>query len=191
MLISPDVVPHGGFYFMEGQVKLTGGSLPQLKQTVKEHRESNGKDIGDYEREVEEQICSRWPTGCRGGKQSFSKMVLKFTQVVSNMLKQGWNLEDQAEAERRASICADCPMNLPSKEARKGICSGCQKLSDAALKKLAPTLLQGRVTSHNDKLKTCAGCGCDNSIAIWIPLDVIKRTVETKTAYDPRCWKIQ
>jgi hypothetical protein len=91
-------------------------------------------------------------------------------------------------AEKRAAICAVCPMNQDG--------NWIQKL-DAQAAKQFRTLLQIRndlslKTKYEDKLKTCVACDC------WTPLKVVaslkhiraNMSEETKAKLHPKCWII-
>lgn len=91
-------------------------------------------------------------------------------------------------AENRASICETCPLNRDPNWIEKLIAAAAEKAKQFLEVKRA---LQLR-TRFDDKLHFCDGCGCGIETKIWVPINVIRKTMipEIKQALDPRCWQL-
>lgn len=87
----------------------------------------------------------------------------------------------QEEAERRAKICSTCPLNMAV--------GGDQKPVLAAWgDKVAEASLHGSKTPDNDKLFTCAVCGCPLKV-ITYHKEFAKEPEDKKAKYPDFCWK--
>ncbi|MCB1203891.1 MAG: hypothetical protein KDN18_06505 [Verrucomicrobiae bacterium] len=89
----------------------------------------------------------------------------------------------QAEADRRASICAGCPHNVIP--AGKG---WLQNWTDGQMLKS----VEGRKTASHERLGVCEVCSCELRAAVWWQADIIATT--TRDAKFARhlpapCWK--
>lgn len=89
-------------------------------------------------------------------------------------------------AEKRAAICAECPVNKDGNLIQR---------MDAIAAKQFKMLLQARSdlslkTKYDDKLKTCTACDCYLPLKIFSPLEHIKANLseDSKSKLDPRCW---
>ena len=67
MIISRQVVPHGGWVYMQGDIRLIGSTFDDLVRSVKVHRYHNGIPAGDIEKDIEEQIAEKFPDLKRSG----------------------------------------------------------------------------------------------------------------------------
>lgn len=94
---------------------------------------------------------------------------------------------DQNTANLRASICVQCHNNKPSSEVRGG-CSTCQKMGNKVINSVREQIIKGNSTPSDAKLLTCAICGCDNRITVWIPNQILLK-VEDANAYPGFCFK--
>jgi len=95
---------------------------------------------------------------------------------------------DSHVAENRASICETCPLNRDPSWLEKLVAVAAEKAKQFLEVKRA---LQLR-TRFDDKLHFCDGCGCGLETKIWVPINVIRKTMvpEIKKALDPRCWQL-
>jgi hypothetical protein len=92
---------------------------------------------------------------------------------------------DQAEGDRRAAICVNCPHNVIP--AGKG---WLQNWTDGQMLKS----VEGRTTASQDRLGVCEVCSCELRAAVWWMPDIIATT--TRDAKFARrlplhCWKRQ
>ena len=118
---------------------------------------------------------------------TFFHTVKSFTQFLWNWKLQGSPLVDQNTANLRASICASCHNNKPSKDVRKG-CSVCNKMGKTALDQIRQPIIDNNKTTSDGALMTCGICGCDLRISVWIPNSVLL-SPEDSNAYPSFCWK--
>lgn len=185
-------VPPGGWKFEQADTGavFTTPTLLALIRKVATYRASNQLEVGDPEADVHEYICKTLPPNSRvrcqqqgvvTGDQRQKKWTVadvnNYTKaVVSTILAGGaCSLE---EANRRALICRDCPLN---REVRP--CSSCgEKLA------VLPFNLMGATkTAYDADLQSCDICGCYNKAKVWIPES---RMAAEKAAhnYPPHCW---
>jgi hypothetical protein len=106
--------------------------------------------------------------------------IKAFFAKVASWWKAG-ECVSQDEADRRAAICAGCELNqsafLPG-------CPGCTNMAAEVFK-----FIGGKKTASDAALKSCGHCGCQNSVIVWAPLDVL---VSNETELPPVpawCWK--
>lgn len=86
---------------------------------------------------------------------------------------------DQAEAERRASICRSCPMNR-----RVDGCLGC-----GGVLKVVQELVGARDTTHDGALESCQVCHCFLRAKIWVGMSVLRQVEEgLNREYPDHCW---
>lgn len=119
---------------------------------------------------------------------SFFHTVQSFAQFLLNWTLSGGRLVDQNTANIRAEICAACHNNKASSEVRKGGCSSCNKMGNFVLDALRSKIIKSNKTTSDAKLLTCAICGCDNRISVWIPNDILIAPEEAN-AYPSFCFK--
>jgi hypothetical protein len=100
----------------------------------------------------------------------------------------GGPLVSPAEANRRAAICSNCPMNVKFAKPCTGIC--------AELKDLVSSIINNQGTPHDANLNSCQICGCFLQAAVWLPNEITvpplsaeqrQKFQEAKTALG--CWK--
>jgi len=113
--------------------------------------------------------------------------VLRGARVLLEFKLGGSQLVDQAEAERRAAICAACHMNSGWQRP----CSVCQELGD-----LVRSITGGRSTSKDDRLFSCHVCACALKAAVHLPLETqclgVTEEMRREFAYMKDiagCWK--
>jgi hypothetical protein len=107
------------------------------------------------------------------------RMAWNFLKTMGSWLITGFTIVPQAEAERRATICANCPYNV-------GL-SGCGACRNT-LSILRKELIQAS-TSQDDKLLACGVCGCDNTAQVHVPLDVLRKGTGHLDYPVGWCWK--
>jgi len=102
--------------------------------------------------------------------------VVRFLHSMLQWLSGGRKLVEQDEAERRAAICATCPMNTQLDVS----CPGCVKLGQ-----LIAETKGNRSSSIDDKLHVCRVCRCELKTKIWFPQEAIaKKGLD----FPPNCW---
>ncbi len=104
----------------------------------------------------------------------------RFLRTVKSFVFSGAKRVSQVEAERRAAICANCPMNRPD----NSICVGCFL---GSLLKSAISVATGWSSSRDSELHSCGTCGCKLSLKIWIPKSDMDYK-ELRGRWPEGCW---
>lgn len=120
-------------------------------------------------------------------KIPFFNTLKSFTQFLWNWKLSGSPLVDQNTANLRAEICASCHNNKPSKDVRGG-CGVCNKMGNKVLNQMREQIIANNHTPHDGKLLTCAICGCDSRISVWIP-NYVLMDKQDANAYPSFCFK--
>jgi hypothetical protein len=105
--------------------------------------------------------------------------VRNFLAVLKEWMTTRADFVSQEEAERRASICAGCPQNVPASG-----CAGCTSIIS-----LIASIVGRRKTSKDDGLLNCGICGCANQAQVHVPLDVLAKGITSDMAFPDNCWK--
>ena len=176
---------YGWFYAVEEtRTVLISYGWDSLISDVKNHLAGNGiKESLTIEMQMAHAMCQHVPQWCqeirpeKEAKISAWKMMKKFYKAV----EASWHLGqvDQAEAERRAAICATCPKNT---DQLTEFCIGCHT-RDLVVKMAG--FIQSKSTSQDAKLKTCAACHCRLSLKVHFPLSVEK---DPGVDFPDWCW---
>lgn len=91
---------------------------------------------------------------------------------------------DQAEADRRALVCATCPKNV--------IPTGKGWLRAWSDDKMLECVMDQR-TAYHDQLGVCGACSCELRAAVWWPADILRAVTPKKDIpkFPPAadCWK--
>ena len=194
-LINTVDVPRGDWTFLveETGVRVKAGSVRRLKVMVRQHLDANRIAVPPgLDELVEDMACrnlGKWDHWCTdapvpvaAGARARSRWnvrdVLRFLKtIIAWGSKTGFAFVDQAEAERRAAICATCPLNV-----QVSGCLGCSGVS-----KLVRHIRNKRTTSFDPNLHTCEACGCELKVKVLVPLDVIDNT---GVEYPEHCWQV-
>ncbi len=188
--------PNNGFPYRQPE---TGFLFKQiafsdLLTEVRDHRKGNNLPIGpNFEGEVEDGSCrlllEAFPEyqGCvtENGSRAYAPGrkwnladVRSFLHTIQGLATSGDKFVSQEEAERRAEICARCPMNRDIPE-----CWTC-----GGVTALIRTIKGDRNTSRDNDLKVCNSCGCDIKTKVFINKDLMKRDDVT---WNPTCWMLE
>lgn len=190
ILAEKSLGPPGGWKYTQPESGhfFSGISWNQLFESVGKHRRGNGYDVAEgWELRFEEEFCvqnqlvgTRWcpredhrekPPGC-GGYEA----VRRFLNSSLNIIKaKGDVFVDQKEADRRAAVCAGCPMN-----ATVPACYGCN-----GFRAMISKIRGSRTTAQDPHLRQCAVCCCENSVKVWIKEEVVDNS---GLEYPPHCW---
>lgn len=194
-LRSFQLVPNGGWVFIESGVRLEADSFDSLVETVTKHRRSNGMAAGDPAQDVQNQICARQPDLCLYDWSAAAKHV---GPIFERLLTGQIQLVDRIESSRRALICCACPKNVPSTEARVGCrtCGG--RIKDQLLNLAANTgiavlkskVLPQRKVEQYENIHTCKVCGCDIELTTWLPKQDVQVKDKDRYLYPSFCWKL-
>lgn len=186
-----DRMPPGGWRYIQPETghAMVGITFRTLLNKVGDHR-ANMKIVSERNMaaEVEDAICQAlspedqvaWcETGMRTLKSISWTEVAAFLKTAAAWVSGGQQLVTPQEAERRATICAGCPLNV-------GLhgCGMCRR----ALQEVREKILN-RGTSKDSVLEACGVCGCDNKTQVHVPLEVLKRG-RAGLQYPAWCWKV-
>lgn len=106
--------------------------------------------------------------------------------AIKDWLGDGLRSVPQELANKRAAICAPCPLNIDGNffERLEGVAA-------QAVKLLVQTKNHMKLnTPDDDKLKSCNACSCWLQTKVWVPLPHIlaHTSKETMTKLDKACW---
>ena len=188
------VVPPGGWRYRQTEtgLELKAATLGLLVDLVSSHRAANKLPAGNPRAEIQVYVCAQLPVGsedCVGElegsdhdndialKRDFTMDDVKRFLVAAKEALGRKGLVGQEEADRRAGICAACPMNQTV-----GGCWTCRGLAEWIFR-----LIGTRVTAHASRLKQCGSCGCNIKAKVWLPLDVARKVSEGYQ-FPSWCW---
>jgi hypothetical protein len=169
--------PPGGWRYtqFETALRMEGGSLPELTDTVIAHRKYKGlypQDRDSVQKDIERQLCQMLePRFCRSEagepvdpiidqtRGLSTDKALALSRTVFEALKQG-KFTGVGESARRADICRRCPFNVST--------SGCSCAPFyAAINLLVP---KERLEKG---VNLCAVCGCSLKAKIILPMEAV------------------
>lgn len=185
--VARQVPPSGRWFYRVPETGLwieSVESMEALLALVSKHYADNSLPLPENLRaRVIEYICCNSPEGfCDGmpGKKRLSYFEIEnFTRVLFNRLKSTKEafFVPQEEADRRAQICATCPMN------HLGICTTCN-----GLKQVAARLVQHRGVKKDERLGVCAVCGCVLHAKVHIRLNQLPAAEKSHPDLPEHCW---
>jgi len=171
-LSRKEKIPPGGFQCLcpLDPVIITGSDFGELLEQCASHLESvKIVPPPNLSLLVQDSMCRRlagykFCKPCSQVKQAigFMEIVRWVHAMWSFATNHGFQCVPQEEAERRAEICAACPMQISDSG-----CWGCKGIAG-----LLPLIAGARKTSRDDQLKACGICGCYSAIAVHLPVDV-------------------
>lgn len=172
---------------------ITGGDFADLVHKVTEFRIINQRPLGKPEEEIPDWICRNTEAACKPaapaklmpGVKASGWMVARFLKAMASWMINGGHVDD-AEANRRAEICANCQWNT---EIGDGACSGCFGLTARVMQ-----VIGGRKTRFDDSLRFCGICGCSNAVSAYVPIDILSRAhnlndFPVDCGNGIKCWK--
>lgn len=187
-----DISPPGGWVFrvMETGFTVQARSIVTLRNNVMAHLRANGIRKGkewDFEDELCKQnqigdpFCIPAPAVIPPGAEKLTvSHIERFVKTMWRVVKSGFALVDAEEANRRAAICAQCPLNVDV-----GFCEGCR----GVLKRVADTV-GDRSTPLDNSLRNCAACGCVLRLKVWVPTKVLDQVeANDLPPYTQECWR--
>jgi hypothetical protein len=192
----PDSVPPGGVYFYE--IEAADGvavrfesykTVDDLVWQIQSYLDLNGlPPIEHLKAKVIEYMCDNMPSGfCREDSKNPRKFITltqvkDFTNLIfkrATSFSPASFLASLPEAERRASVCSECPLNDRS---RCTVCGG--------LLAFVRKLVGRRETSYDPVLGTCNLCGCLLRVKVHVSSEALKAST-TKPPADQIpgfCW---
>ncbi len=96
----------------------------------------------------------------------------------------GGEVVEQSEAQHRANICSECPMNQPADGVTSAVATATRKFLE--FKNNLNLTVEGEERLHH-----CLGCGCVLRLLIWEPgARITKHMTGEELAVAPSyCWK--
>lgn len=157
----------------------------QIHQATAEHLIRQGR--GDLVQVVKEvpRSAGQYATGAKAAFLKWWRESPVYGLIRGKVNRGEAVFVGQAEADRRAAICAGCPHNVIP--AGKG---WLQNWTDGQMLKS----VEGRTTASQERLGVCEICSCELRAAVWWQADIIATTTrDAKFARRlPRhCWKRQ
>ena len=187
------VLPKYWFQLSETR-QIVAGSLEELyTRCAKADPEGIPADFNIFSEMVIDAMCPELPRGLCSGNSTKVTVFTSFPElkgwinaakeVVKTGVTGGKLFVDSIEAERRAAICLECPLNKHG-----GLCLSC-----TGFNALSTMILSGRKTIYDKKLGACSACKCLLKTKIHLSTEVIdsidaRNSVELG-AYDERCWR--
>jgi hypothetical protein len=198
----PDVPPLGGWNYTAPQtgVRIEGNDPSHLVANVRKHLRGNGiKPPEGLAEIVEHDICQRELVPCTKQDRARVWTTVKsgtdaLLAAVKSFAATGESPKvDQQEAERRASICASCPLNVP-------LDTGCQeckakgrnflRLLRAAARTLGSAL--GLHTRQDARLKQCADCRCELRLKVHVRFSALPPPpANLRSRVPSKCWQLE
>lgn len=182
------LVPHGGWHYYEGDVRLSGYSYDELLKVVQNYRAENHLPVGDVEGDVNSFICSNYPHNCHGvdmvvvtsveAPNPASELLNDITTWAKNILhaKKPNILVTDEIAEARAKICKGCTQNMKWKAG----CTSCI----TATERICASIRGARDTKTSASLGGCKAMRHDNRTAVFFDKDVLEKSGNLPA----KCW---
>jgi len=104
------------------------------------------------------------------------KLVLGFNKALFSFLKDGLQFANREEAQRRADICAACPLN---KSLTQCSCSAFYKI----IEKMIPA------ERRDKRISVCASCGCSLQAKVNMEDSVIQASTPDASNFPEWCWQ--
>ena len=105
--------------------------------------------------------------------------------TIADWFGEGMNPVEPTEANRRALVCASCPLNKfkPAEEHFSGFAH-----TVIGIRRWLKE--RGCRTDLDWKLHVCEACSCPMRVKIWVPLEVLLRRMnpESKAKLHSGCW---
>ena len=208
-LRTPDAnIPNRGFFAKQPETGtvLNAPTIRMMVAEVVKYRSANNLPIEkNIRRQVEIQICetmspddaarlceflneddSKNPPELRKRHATITDLENfgKAVKAVMESKAAGATLHvEQAEANRRASICAACPKNIPI-----AACYGCGMLGS-----IYRAITGNQYSDFDPLLRQCDVCGCDNKTQVHFTGEVLRLAAEKQGFMDAEfpnwCWK--
>lgn len=182
-----NVHPHQGHRFKDKDgATVVGGTWGGVIARVIARRKRNGMPPGNPHEEVMEQACVQEPAACnetndareqaRQNHLKIASIKVRLLQWLSQLKTPVDHFVDQAEAQRRADICAGCPKSIGLPEG----CGSCRKASEEMRNGIiGPRPADGRLIHRG-----CDVFGSDLATQAWLEL------LATDQADVPdHCWR--
>lgn len=170
--INSNVYPKGGHTFKcTDGTTIAGANWPGVIARLRAYRKRNNLPPGNPQEEVIQQACERNPGLCTPDDGNYAA-TLKLATLKTRILawfaalrarKQAQPLEFvlQAEANKRADVCLQCPHN---KELTDSGCSSCKN----TVKELRKVIIEGRPVDSRLAHRGCNVLGEELATSVWL-----------------------
>jgi hypothetical protein len=188
------MTPPGGwrYYQLETGFPMKAITFETLLRQISQHRANNhlrpiAEGFETLAAEIEHWLCQQMSpkdqtrkckTGIRSRESVGWREVLGFLETNAEFLAEGAEQVPQEEAERRASICSTCPLNV-----RVDGCGVCVR----TVNEYRTRLLKATPTSKDGLIKACGVCGCDLKSIVHLPLSALRAKGDKD--YPDWCWQ--
>lgn len=159
----------------------------QLVAAVYSHRQATGGDLDvGWEIRLEHDYCCQHPeAGCQHHVVSKDLDInlgdlKRFGFSVMQFIKGGGECVPQEEANRRASICMQCPYRI-----QDALCKSCNGMADF----FADKFFGSKTTPYDAELGNCGVCKCYNKISVHWPLEAQSTEGIDTNDFPDHCWK--
>lgn len=187
----------GGWHFLHGEEQLrldsVDGTLEGTYKKVEKFRIDNQLPVGDVVRDVDSQICGRYPHWCGGVVKSSVEVREAHAPSTTDLLidsivawcgrllrrQAPFGLVSDEEANRRAELCLQCPRNLRW----DGGCPTCVENAE----RLSAQVRSDRRTTRTMKLGGCTAYRHDNKAAVFVSTDALEN-VPADSGVPEFCW---
>jgi hypothetical protein len=190
MTFNRNVYPPGGRTYTEADgTVFRAGSWRDLETLIRDYRSRNGLPAGDVQRDIDTQLCAKYPNFCDRTRPAPKKTPdhhsLTFNQRVLHWIARALGLKrtnpeyfdkvSEVVAAERATICAGCPR-------QQGLVKSCEACV-AAVKTGRREMLKGAPSSHQNLLP-CSVLAEDPAITVHLKLPPV-----TNPNLPPACWR--
>lgn len=188
------LAPPGGWKYQQPETGLWLNAITEetLLRKISQHRQNNNlphvnPPFETLAAEIEDCICRKMSPRdqrrlCDDGIRYKSGVrweeLLGFFKSNLKYFASGQEQVAQDEAERRANICATCPLNVPVSG-----CAVCKESIKAYRNKIAKVT----PTFEDCRLKACGVCGCDLKTIVHFPLETLRAKGEHN--FPDWCWQ--
>jgi hypothetical protein len=176
----------GWFYPVEStKVVFCSVGWKSLVEDVRAHLKGNGLPVDPnlslsmqewWCREVDKTNCA---DPVNPSLRDLPALAERFLRTAKDFVFKGGQRVSQEEAERRAAICASCPMNVSGE-----FCNTCFLRGMVAS---TVAMVTGWKTSRDAELKTCGVCGCALKVKLALPVDSMDHK-DLKDQWPNHCW---
>lgn len=206
--VMTGVMPPGGWRYAENGKMIVDDavSYEDLINKLSQYRAFCGLPLGNPQQDIDRYICATYPNMCGGHapepEEGVDQVELSYGQPVQkkprervmnwavNRMQKAGQIEfvDAEEADRRASICAQCPMQVQWNEPIEG-CPGCQAYVEEADTKLIK-LRANKASAYVLNLygKSCKVAGHDLETACWLEAPALLHRRNYSGQFPKQCW---
>ena len=192
LIPNSSVVPPGGFHFLDhssGQeTRIDGSSEDDVARNVLKYRLANSLPPGEPLEEYRAQLCGQHPHFCHNTESPVNQSTYQGGEHISRRVStwmsdfiRGYRAEPvgAGEADRRAAICAACPMNVQYNATGCGACL-------ENIERLSFISKANKTTQYDSVLMGCNAIGQHNGTAVWASA---MPPVKPGTELPAQCWR--